>query len=148
MVAAGLGIPHKLLFSLMFKNSSSMWLACPTKGFAFLSMRPCTGHFLSLSYSPSPLYLHRDGRAGLEGAWCAGCLGKLGGLCVLAQCDGMYGFRGIHLLGTCSRHALLNGCGVKSLRLLSGWKFGNEFLSAESSFFLCSAIVFIPIKGK
>lgn len=92
----------------------------PHKGFC-ISFYEALHWPLPLSYSPSPLYLQgRDGRAGLEGAWCAGCLGKLGGLCVLAQCDGMYGFRGIHLLGTCSRHALLSGCGVKSLRLLSG----------------------------
>lgn len=70
VVAAGLRMAHKFFCSLMFKNSRSMWLACPTKGFAFLSMRPHTGHFPSLLFSFP--FVVGWWRAGMEGAWCAG----------------------------------------------------------------------------
>lgn len=46
-----------------FKTSQSMCLVWPTKGFTCLSLRPCTGHFLPLSNSPSLLHFLGDGRA-------------------------------------------------------------------------------------
>lgn len=103
-----------------------MWLACPKKGFAFLSLRPHTSHFLS--YSPSPLHFLGDGWKGLAvrclacrpacssiAPWLAEGWGSRGGLCVLAQCVGMYGFCGIRLLGMCSRHMSFDGRGGLTL---------------------------------
>lgn len=63
-----------------------------------------------LSYSPFPLHFLGDGQAGKvpgvqaclqPGAPSLAESGEVGGLCVLAQCAGMYGLCGTCLLGMC-----------------------------------------------
>lgn len=44
--------PATCFFLWHLKTLKSMWLACPKKGFAFLSLRACAGHFLSLILLP------------------------------------------------------------------------------------------------
>lgn len=86
-----------------------MWLACPTKGLTFLSRGPAQATSSSLLFS-FPLHFLGDGQAGKvpgvqaclqPGAPSLAESGEVGGLCVLAQCAGMYGLCGTCLLGMC-----------------------------------------------
>lgn len=84
-----------------------------------ISVRLCTGHFLSLFLLCFCISVGMAGKGWQGTAWCAGLpaallplgglaevWGSRGGVCVLAQCVGMYGFCGIRFLGMCNTHAL------------------------------------------
>lgn len=136
MVAAGLEVSDaQVVLSLLFKNSSSTYVAgLPHEGFC-ISFYGALHWPLPLSLLFSFPFVFARGWQGMAGqGWkvlvcrpaCtsvpprAVSLGKLGGLCVLAQCVGMYGFCGIHLTWHVqpTRTVLLSGHGVKHLRLL------------------------------